>query len=992
MPSSFERWMRTAVRAVDRLWHGLPFSTLGSLRLTVKVSLLGAGSVLITAVALVALVVWQSGEYNRLAQREVDQLIDADLDHITRGVANLVRTENEAVQLQVSSNVNVARHVLAGSGPITLSAQRAEWIAVNQLTGSSDHIQLPKLLIGGRWLGQNADPAVATPVVDEVTDLVGEASTIFQRMNDRGDMLRVATTVTDATGTRAIGTFIPAIEPGGSENPVVAAIMKGATYHGRAYVVNAWYITAYEPITDRLGRIVGMLYVGVRQAVAEARVRQAILQTKVGRTGYVYVLGATGESRGRYIISQRGERDGEDIWNSRDSDGRLMIQAIVNNAVALGPGELGIERYRWQNPGESAPRWKVARLAYYQPWDWVIGTSVYEDELRSYETPLVDGRFRMMRIMGVAGLVIAVAIGLLGVLVAWTIVRPVRQMTTAVETIIAGNLDQVVEVQSRDEVGSLAQAFNVMTERLNVTMAGLRKSEETYREIFENAIEGLFQTTMEGRFSSVNPAMARTLGYESPGDLTRAVTDMRQQLFVDPDDRDAFAADLYEHGRVLHREVEMSCKDARRAWVSISAQVNPGEAGEQPFIQGFLTDITARKKAEQERVTLEGRLLQAQKMESIGLLAGGIAHDFNNLLSPILGFSELLLDERPPDDPSSRTLQHIREAALRARDLTHQLLAFGRKQVLEVQVVDLRDVVSRFVEILRRTIIESIRIDLIVSPQSCVVRADIGQIEQVLMNLAVNARDAMPQGGMLTIEVEPVVLDDFTDGRHPGLQAGRYVMLALSDNGIGMDEDTRAHLFEPFFTTKERGKGTGLGLSTVFGIVKQHDGGIFVYSEPGRGTCIKVFLPHRQDGVVLSTPAIEEPTPATPATETIFVVEDDSMVRELGCAILGRLGYRVLASNGADDCLSRVENGDEHIDLLLTDVVLTGTNGKEIYTRLRARREGLRVIYMSGYTSEVIVHHGVLDPGVHFIQKPLSVGALAEKVRTVLAMPAPSGS
>ena len=458
------------------------------MKLSARVSLLGAGSVLMTAVALVALAVWQSGRYNTLAQREVDELIDADLDHITQGVYNLVQTENEAVQQQVNYNLNVARHVLANAGETSLAQETVAWTAINQFNNEPAAVLLPKMLVGGRWLGQSTDPAVETAIVDEVERLVGDSTTIFQRLNEQGDMLRVATTVRDAEGRRAIASYIPAINPDGTPNPVIAAVLKGETYRGRAFVVNAWYLTAYEPLRDKAGNLVGMLYVGVRQKSVEARVRQAILQTKVGKTGYVYVLSGTGAERGHYIVSKDGERDGEDIWESKDAGGQYFIQAIVAKALTLKPGAMATDRYRWQNISEPSPRWKVVRLAYYAPWDWVIGTSVYEDELQSFRAVLSGGRARMTRIMGLAGLTITLLIGLLGVMIAWTIARPVQQLTRAAETIIRGDLDQTVEVCSRDEIGLLANTFNFMTARLRQTLEGLRqenldrKKAETARE------------------------------------------------------------------------------------------------------------------------------------------------------------------------------------------------------------------------------------------------------------------------------------------------------------------------------------------------------------------------------------------------------------------------------------------------------------------------------------------------------------------------------
>ncbi len=572
------------------------FSTI---RLSAKVALMGASSVLITAVALVLLTVWQSGQYNTLAQNEVEVLISADLDHITQGVYNLVRTENEAVQLQVDDHLKVARYILTGSGAVRLASESTEWTARNQFTEETKALVLPKFFVGDSWLGKNTDPALTTPVIDEITNLVGDTATLFQRINEQGDMLRVATSVKTAANHRAIGTYIPAVNPDGAANPVIAAILKGETYHGRAYVVNAWYLTAYEPIHDGRGQLVGMLYVGVKQDVAAARIRNVILQSNVGKTGYVYVLGGAGEDRGRYIISSKGERDGEDIWMNRDSDGRYVIQEIINRATGLMPGEITTVRYRWQNLGEAEPRWKIARIAYYAPWDWVIGTSVYEDELQAYRSVLSNGRIQMVRAMALAGIVITALIGLLGIFIAWSITRPIRQMTKVAEKITGGDFHQVVPVASNDEIGVLARTFNIMTSNLNQSMDGLKESEEKYRGIFENAIEGLFQSTIEGRFLSANPALAHILGYDSPEELITSITDIRHQLYANPDDRDALVTAIAQRRETSWFEVQFYRKNQVRIWVSISARMIYDAAGKPAVIEGFLTDITARKKAEE---------------------------------------------------------------------------------------------------------------------------------------------------------------------------------------------------------------------------------------------------------------------------------------------------------------------------------------------------------------------------------------------------------
>lgn len=623
------------------------FNFLKDLRLHVKVSLLGAVSVLITAVALVVLAVWQSGQYHTLAQREVDKLISADLDHITQGVYNLVRSENDAIQQQIDYNLKGARHILSEAGGISLSTETEPWTTINQFTGKPSKTQLPRMLVGGKWLGRNTDPAAKTVVVDKMTRLVGETATIFQRMNDKGDMLRVATTVRTIEGKRAIGTFIPAVNPDGAPNPVISAILRGKTYHGRAYVVNAWYLTAYEPIKDKTGKLAGMLYVGIKQESVESLLRQAVLQTNVGKTGYVYVLGGKGAQRGRYIISQHGKRDGEDIWETRDSNGRPVIKELITKAISLKRGELATVRYRWQNPGESGPRWKIARLAYFEPWDWVIGTSVYEDELQTYRKVLSGGRARMTSYMGIAGLAIFLLIGLLGVLVARTIARPVNQMKDAVETIIEGNLNQTVDVHSRDEIGTLAQAFNVMTGRLNKTMEELRESEEKYRGIFEQAVEGLFQTSFEGGFLSVNPAMARIAGYDSPDELITCINDLRQQLYVTPQDRDAFVSAILERGEVLGQEIQFRRKDNRKIWVSISAHLVRDEAGRPHCIEGYLVDITERRMAEEALQKSEALLAEAERVAGWGSWEWDIANDTIYVSDGLKRLSGLPLDYPP---------------------------------------------------------------------------------------------------------------------------------------------------------------------------------------------------------------------------------------------------------------------------------------------------------------------------------------------------------
>lgn len=394
-------------------------------------------------------------------------------------------------------------------------------------------------------------------------------------------------------------------------------------------------------------------------------------------------------------------------------------------------------------------------------------------------------------------------------------------------------------------------------------------------------------------------------------------------------------------------------------------------------------DITDRKRAEEERNRLEAQIRHLQKLETVGLLAGGIAHDFNNLLMPVLGYTTLLHDGLAEGDPRREQLRMIREAAERARDLTRQLLTFSRKQVLDLKTVDFGAIVRKLENVLRRTIRENVGIEIRIPSSLGLVRADVGGIEQVLVNLSINARDAMPEGGMLTIEAQDIEVDAPYAALYPDAAPGPYVMLAVSDTGVGMDESTKEHIFEPFFTTKEPGKGTGLGLSIVYGIIKQHGGFISVYSELAHGTTFKIFLPRAQK----SDAAAEEQALAqgiVHGSETILVAEDNEGVRGLVCTILNSLGYQVLSAETEAGCIELAEKHEGPVDLLLTDVIMPKMNGKDLYERLKSIRPGLKVLYMSGYPDNAVGQHSVLETGMNFIQKPFSIPTLSEKIRQAL--------
>jgi PAS domain S-box-containing protein len=513
---------------------------------------------------------------------------------------------------------------------------------------------------------------------------------------------------------------------------------------------------------------------------------------------------------------------------------------------------------------------------------------------------------------------------------------------------------------------------------LRYAQEGLRRSEINFRSLVTHAPYGVCRCNSSGILLDVNPALVAMLGYASGADLVG-----RNLANLYSDSQQWFS--LADYLRLLEKFQGLPADWLRTDRTVVSVRLSGRAFRDERntiFFELFAEDVT-------ERRALEQQLRQAQKMEAIGRLAGGIAHDFNNLLMVISGYSEFLL-ERIGSDPTMRGhAQEIANAAGRATSLTRQLLAFSRKQMLAPKIVDLNSVVTENVKMLTRLIGEDIDLVMVPGPEIGAVKADPGQIEQVIMNLAVNARDAMPQGGKLTIETANVTLDANYARFHAPVEPGDYVMLAISDTGIGMDADTQAHIFEPFYTTKGL-KGTGLGLSTVYGIVKQSEGYIWLYSEAGKGTSFKIYLPRfSASGEVLATQPALAQDPLNPSHETILLVEDEENLRRLARQSLENQGYSVIdAPDGATAIqISQAHKGPIH--LLLTDVIMPGMNGRELANKVSPTRPEMRVLYMSGYTENHIGHNGTLDEGITLLQKPFTLPALKAKVREMLDTPLP---
>jgi two-component system cell cycle sensor histidine kinase/response regulator CckA len=514
-----------------------------------------------------------------------------------------------------------------------------------------------------------------------------------------------------------------------------------------------------------------------------------------------------------------------------------------------------------------------------------------------------------------------------------------------------------------------------ITQRLSA-QRGWAEAEAKYRALIEHvsAISYIAELGIDGEWLYVSPQVETIFGFSSEEWLADSRGWMRH---VHPEDHAIVAAaeDTAKRGERFQAEYRVIRKDGRVIWVSDTAVVVTGSDSRR-LMEGIIVDITDRK-------LLEGQLQQARRMEAVGRLAGGIAHDFNNLLTIIKGYTELALG-RAKVQPELRTdIERIEDASERAAGLVRQLLAFSRRQVLQPKVLDLNSIVVGLDKLLRRLMDEDIEMVTLAGRSVGAIKADPGQIEQVIMNLVVNARDAMPEGGRLTIETSNVDLDGGYAKDHASVKPGRYVMLVVSDTGIGMSADTVAHIFEPFYTTKESGRGTGLGLSTVYGIVKQSGGYIWVYSEPGKGSAFKVYLPRVDEPVETLTPG-KTLAANRKGTETVLLVEDDPQVRELTRTVLVAQGYFIVEAAGPEDAERIVESERAEIHLLLTDVIMPGMSGRELAKRLTARLPRMRVLYMSGYTHNIIAHGGNLEAGVAFLQKPFTPSVLVEKVREVL--------
>jgi len=634
-----------------------------------------------------------------------------------------------------------------------------------------------------------------------------------------------------------------------------------------------------------------------------------------------------------------------------------------------------IRMYRTRTPAASMGETITSRVAITRRID-ELGEIVTTYSTARIEQRLLQSRNNIIFFSGILILGLSVVI----YLVARGLTGPIDRLTTAAHAMANGNLDQEIGTSGAQELSSLGHSFISMRDAIRAKMADLAAQNAAMRlkdAAIASSINGIAIADAEGLLTYINTSFLHLWGYD---DATQVLGKPVVRFWQDEEKAAQVMEMVLTKGGVVG-ELVAKRPDGSLFPVEFSASLVKDEAGATVYLMGSFVDITERKRAEEEKAKLESQLLQAQKMESVGRLAGGVAHDFNNMLSVILGYAALMKSKLPAGDPLMNNVLEIEQAGLRSRDITRQLLAFSRKQIIAPRPVNVNNLLTATQTTIARLIGEDIDLQFFPEKDLGTIKIDPSQVDQIIMNLAVNARDAMPGGGTLTLETENVHLDEAYCRQHLGSTPGNYVLLAVSDNGAGMDRDTLSHVFEPFFTTKEIGKGTGLGLATVYGIVKQNGGFINIDSGPERGTMFKIYFPR-----IMEEEQIEKTVeaPFSSGTGTILLVEDDAMVRGVTAALLEEIGYTVLIAKTPLEALATCEKKDTAIDLLLTDVVMPEMKGPELRHRINDIRPGIKVLFMSGYTANVIVHHGVLEEGVRFIHKPFSMQDLAGKVRDAI--------
>jgi signal transduction histidine kinase/CheY-like chemotaxis protein/HAMP domain-containing protein len=951
-----------------------------------KLILLGLGCIFATAIAMVGVGIWQGNKFSVRAKNEATRLVNADLDHIIASVYNLVATQDESIQQEINHDLTVAQYLLNSFGQISLSSETVSWVAVNQATQTETHLDIPKMLVKKQWLGQNRLMWIETPVVDLIKRLVGGTATIFQRISDQGDMLRVATNVEQKDGTRAIGTYIPAINSDGTKNPVVDKVMHGENFRGISYVVNAWYVTAYEPLYGPEGKVIGALCVGVKQDSIKA-LRDAIEKIVIGQTGYVFVLGGRGADQGHYIISKNGQRDGEDLNEIADAEGHKFIQSIVAKAIDCKPGEFVTERYPWQNPGENAPRWKIAHLAYYEPWDWVIGATAYEDEINQSIALFSRGYQDMIRVFGFVAIVVAIIAGIITWLFArrlsdalLVVTRAATKLTEhdlplmvdTMEKVNAGDLNvtvhfnqNAVEVTSEDELGTLAAAFTRMNavlvgvgmaftkmvaslrdltgqleERVAERTAELAQSKRKMADIIDFLPDATLVIDQKGQVIAWNLAMEKLTGIPSSHILGKGDYEYgtpfygrRRPILIDqvlhpkPDHEENYQG-FRREGNTLYGETRSVHLKQEEVYLFAAASALFDADGNKVGAIETLRDITGWKKIEKELIAAKLTAEEATKARSDFL--ANMSHEIRTPMNGVIGMTSLLLQTELTDEQSeyARTVQSSAETLL---TIINDILDFSKIEAgkLDFENIDfdLRFALDEITEMLSVKAEEK-QLEFVGFVQPNVpsrLQGDPGRLRQVLLNLASNAIK-FTSAGEVVIEVE--LIDENQD------QA--KLRFSVKDTGIGIPADRLNCLFKSFSqvdssTTRKFG-GTGLGLAITKRLIGMMNGDIGVESKEGRGSnfwfTVKMNKqPNTDDS---HTRAI---MPEELRGKRILAVDDNATNRKIIKSYLKSWQCRATVAPDAEQAmalLTLAAENDTPFEMAIIDFMMPGMDGEAL--------------------------------------------------------------
>ncbi len=720
---------------------------------------------------------------------------------------------------------------------------------------------------------------------------------------------------------------------------------------------------AFVKLIEPLNWVVGTgEYLDDVEKDIQEEVLQWIESITFGKDGYVFAARWDG-------LSLTGPAKGKNMWTINDANGVKIVQELVAKAKS-GGGFVQYLQPRFKGR-ENSP--KLSYAVGVPDWEWYLGAGIYLDEIESVIAEKQASLNERIRRNIRYALSVLVALLLIILIIVKLVANRIHGNFRSFAAFFAGASAHDVKIDSKAlhfvEFADLAVAANAMIDKRKAAEDALKESREWLRTILDSIQSGVMVIDVATeRIIDVNDAALNLAGTAREQILGRSC----REFLCHQEKEDCPVRDF---GLEYHqRECFLVRMDGTQ--IPIFKSCNQLEIGGKTYIIESFLDLSDQKK-------LEHQLRQAQKIEALGVLAGGVAHDLNNMLSPVIGFAEMLMMTSEADDPERDHLEKILNAGMKARDLVHQLLAFGRKQALEIRSIDVNELIIGLDKLMRRTVPENIHMEFALNPSIPAIKADAGQIEQVIMNLILNASDAMPSGGKLTLKTRMVFLNGEGQQETEYIAPGTYVQLTITDTGSGIDHETRQRIFDPFFTTKKRGRGSGLGLAMVYGIVKQHGGTIGVDSEVGKGSRFVLHLPvAEEDAEKQLTPAAQSVQPR--GYETILVVEDDDSVRDLAATVLRNLGYNVLAASGVSQCREVLSSHKGPLHLVLTDVVMPDVNGKELFEQIQSSHAEAKVLFMSGYTDHVIAHHGVLEEGLHFIKKPFTINGLSAKVREVL--------